>query len=108
MAKGTNKTKAQLVAEIDLLRDKIKDLMHVEKEEKSRKKNIEANFADIGLSLIKEDGIYKLVKIGFCRDTKEAEVISIEDADKNPRSFALAEYRFDEAVTELIIRKING
>lgn len=94
-AKTTSLTKAQLVEQIDKLKEQLRGILA------EKKKNSELESGLPAFAPFKKDGHFKIANIEFDPETMQAKVVSIEDASRNTQSFELAEFECRKRLVEL-------
>ena len=100
MTKPLKKTKDEVHEENKLLKEKLKELT-----DKLKKTIIGEELDKIGMSMILDDGIYKLVKIAFNSETNEARVLDISEIQGNSKDRAMALYRAKEFLVNEVFQK---
>ena len=104
----STKTKKQMQEEYDMLKAsflEIKDQIQ-ELKNKENKELEELEEPAFGIFLT-DDSIYKLIELRYNPVTKEAKVISIEDAAINNKDYSLAHMKLRERNTNVIMDRVS-
>ena len=104
----TRKTKAQLEDQIDLLKDKVRNLS------KDLNASLTAPTGDLGekphkaFGLFKDDsGHHKFAKFLYNPETKVVEFEAIDDASRVPLSPDLAKFNLEELISDEIFKRLE-
>jgi len=100
-------TKKELEEQIKVLKGKIKQLSSELKEASSATNEDLGDNPQRALGLFKKNNKYHLARIDYNPETGAAELFSVADADRNPRSPELATFRFDEVAQEEIFERLT-
>lgn len=108
MPKATTKTKAQLLEENTMLRDKLKEVeAKIKKMVGEASSEVKLEDAHLALGLYKKDGDYMMVKIAYDPKTGATKLVHNEVASKVPAASHLAKMNLEEALLEDIFMKID-
>jgi hypothetical protein len=101
-------TKKELEDQVKVLKGTIKQLKAELKEASMATNEDLGDSPQRALGLFKKNGKYQLARVDYNPETGAAEIFSIADSDKNPLSFELASFRFDEIVQEEIFERLSN